>query len=85
MLFGLKNLPATFSCLIHHVFNHIPPDCLVLYMNDFYVISRTFPEHLERLQEVFTTLRKYNLKMKARKRKFETAEAFFLGVRITRD
>ena len=85
MPFGLNNSPATFSRLMRQVFNHIPPDRLVLYMDDLCVISKTFPEHLERLQEVFTTLRKHNLKIRATKCKFATAEATFLGLLITRD
>lgn len=85
MPFGLKNSPATFTRLMHLVFNHIPPDRLVLYMDDLCVVSQTFQEHLERLQEVFATLRKHNLKIKAAKCRFATSEASFLGHRITRD
>lgn len=85
MPFGLKNAPATFSRLMRQVFNHIPPDRLVLYMDDLCVISFTFEEHLKGLREVFAALRQHNLKIKASKCSFGMPEASFLGHRITRD
>ena len=67
------------------LFNHIPSHRLALYMDDLCVISKTFSEHLENLQETFDATRKHGLLIKAVKCSFAMSEVTFLGHKITRD
>ena len=63
---GLKNSPATWCRLMQKVFNTIPTERLILYMDDICFVSNSFEHHLRRLQEVFDCLRQHGLKIKAK-------------------
>ena len=51
-------------------------------MDDLCVISKTFSENLENLQETFDALRKNGLRIKAAKCSFAMSEVTFLGHKI---
>ena len=85
MCYGLKGAVPTFCHLMHKIFNHIPSHCLALYMDDLCVISKTYSEHLESLQETFDALRKHGFHIKAVKCSFAMSEGTFLGHKITRN
>ena len=61
----------------------IPQDRLVLYMNDFCVVSKAFDEHRERLQAGFDSLRQHDLSVKARKCYLAMDEVTLFEHRIT--
>ena len=65
--FRLKGAPATFCRMMASVFCHMTPLQLVLYMDDLCAISVTFDEHLERLEDIFKTLLRHDLRIKAKK------------------
>lgn len=67
MPMGLKNSPATFQRLMFIVFGDMNIEKLLIYLDDLIVFSKTFDEHLERLQQVFDRLRKHGLKLKPSK------------------
>ena len=56
MLFGLKNVGATYQLLVNKIFkNQI--DCNIeVYVNDMLVKSRATPDHIADLQEIFDIL-----------------------------
>ena len=81
---GLKNSPATWCRLMQKVFNTIPTDRLILYMNDICVVSNSFEDHLQRLQEVFDCLRKHGLKIRAKKCHSAKDEVIWLGHKVSR-
>ena len=66
------------------VFNTITTDRLVLYMDDICVVSNSFEDHLQRLQEVFDCLRKHGLKIKAKKCHLAKDEVIWLGHKVSR-
>lgn len=82
MPYGLKGSPATFSRLMQRVLGHIPPNRLVLYMDDICIVSKTFDEHLVNLQEVFDALQRHGLRIKAKKCALAMQEVTFLGHKV---
>ena len=67
MPFGLTNAPATFQRLMERVLAHMNwKDCLV-YIDDVLIWSKTFQEHLEKLQSVFRAFEKAGLRIKTKK------------------
>ena len=81
---GLKNSPATWCHLMQKVFNTIPTERLILYMDDICVVSNSFEDHLRHLQEVFDCLRQHGLKIKAKKCHLAKDEVVWLGHKVSR-
>ncbi|KAL7882920.1 hypothetical protein SRHO_G00005780 [Serrasalmus rhombeus] len=67
MPFGLQNAASTFQRLMTCCFGDLNFESLLIYLDDIIVFSKTFEEHLERLQMVFNRLRTYGLKLKPQK------------------
>ena len=59
--------------------------CVLVYLDDINVFSRTFLDHLNHLEEVFKRLRHSGLKLKARKCQFFKDNLEFLGFRVSRE
>ena len=87
MAFGLKNAPAVFHHLMQRVlmgFNPDQgPDFVSVYLDDILVLSETFEEHLEHLQQVIERLTVAGLKLKPSKCHFICQEVEYLGHLIT--
>ena len=82
---GLKGSSITFSRLMHKVLGHIPPSRLTLHMDDIYIISKTFEEHLTNLREVFDAISAHGLRIKARKCLLAMKEVTFLRHKLNRN
>lgn len=82
MPFGLVNAPATFSRVMRSVFRGVP--CVVNFIDDILIHTRSWEHHLEVLEEVLRLLSKANLKAKPSKcfLGFETIE--FLGHQVSK-
>ena len=79
MPFGLCNAPATFQRAMQTVLAGLEwRDCFV-YIDDILVVSRTFEEHIQHLEQVFGRLRKANLRLKPKKCSFLCKEVSYLG------
>ena len=74
MPFGLTNAPATFQWLMECIL--AGEQCLI---DDIIVFSASFPEHLERLTNVFLKLQDAGLKLKTEKCKFVQKAVKYLG------
>lgn len=61
------------------VFSDILYTQLLVYFDDLIIHSNGFPEHLERLRNVFAGLQFYNLKVKPRKCRFAAERTQYLG------
>lgn len=85
MPFGLKNAPSTFQRVMDNILMGIQNEKCAVYMDDIIIYSSTIHEHISRLREVFTRLRKANLKIQPDKCEFLRKEVAYLGHLITKD
>ena len=77
MPFGLKNSPAEFCRIMHHLL--IDLDYVSIYLDDITIHSKTFEEHLNHIQVVLDRLKKANLKLNPEKCEFGCHEVSLLG------
>ncbi len=68
--FGLCNSPATFQRLMEECLGDLHLSICCIYIDDLIIYSRTFEEHIERLETVFQRLRECNLKLAPEKCSF---------------
>ena len=59
MPFGLKNAGATYQRLVNQMFNKQIGRNMEVYVDDMLAKSKEAKTHLEDLQEMFNTLRRY--------------------------
>ncbi len=79
MPFGLTNAPATFQRLMESCMGDLYLTTCLLYLDDIVVYSRTYEEHLGRLEAVFQRLQDAGLKLKPGKCKFFQKSIRYLG------
>ena len=82
MHFGLTNGPATFQTLMHRVLQQFLGKCVVVFIDDVLIFSQTREQHLEHLEQVFSTLRRSSLYCKPSKCVFMGTSITFLGHRF---
>ena len=82
--FGLSNAPAMFQRLMDLVLSGLTWDICLAFLDDVIIMSRTFQEHIERLQIVFDRIRNAGLKLNPSKCKLFQESVKFLGSIITR-
>ena len=79
MPFGLCNAPATFQRLMEKVLSGLQWEIAVLYIDDIVVFGNTVEQHLDRLESIFSRLRKAGLKLKPSKCSLLKRKVEFLG------
>ncbi|KAJ9524896.1 hypothetical protein QJQ45_002965 [Haematococcus lacustris] len=77
--FGLCNAPATFQRLMNDVLHDLLDDCVLVYLDDILIFSRTPQEHSAHLRRVLDLLRKHKLYAKLSKCEFGMDQTTFLG------
>ena len=83
MLFGLKNASATYQRLMNKMFAHQIGKNVQVYVDDMLVKSLRENNHLDDLQEMFDTLRSYNMKLNPSKCVFGVTTEKFLGFMVS--
>ncbi|XP_022875765.1 uncharacterized protein K02A2.6-like [Olea europaea var. sylvestris] len=83
MPLGLKNAGATYQRLTNKVFADLIGKTIEAYVDDMVVKSKQVDDHITDLEKVFSTLRKYNMKLNPTKCAFGVASGKFLGFMIT--
>ena len=83
MPFGLTNAPATFQALMNNILGDLVNDCVVVYLDDILIYSRTKSDHVNHVREVLRRLRANNLYAKGSKCEFHATEVTFLGYVLT--
>ncbi len=83
MPFGLCNATSTFQRCMELIMRGLQWYILLIYLDDIIVHARTFREHLDRLDIVFTRLHEAGIKLKASKCVLFQREVAFLGHLIT--
>ena len=63
MLFGLKNVGATYQRLVTKMFRPLLGKTMEVYINDMLVKSKEHSDHAAHLQEAFELLRAYGMKL----------------------
>ena len=76
--FGLSQAPAYFQLLIDKVLMGCS-SFVMGYLDDIIIFSKSEGEHLQHLEEIFTRLRKFGLKMKCKKHSFCKKHIQYLG------
>ncbi|KAL8091760.1 hypothetical protein AgCh_034135 [Apium graveolens] len=79
MSFGLTNAPAAFMDLMNRVFKKYLDICVIVFIDDILIYSKTEQEHTEHLRIVLEILRNEKLYAKFSKCEFWLKEVQFLG------
>jgi hypothetical protein len=85
LCFGLTNAPATFQRVMNQVFAPYIGKCVLVYLDDILIMSRTLEEHAQHLRMVLTELRKHKFYAKLSKCEFAREQLKFLGHIISGD
>ncbi|KAL0420855.1 UNVERIFIED_CONTAM: Retrovirus-related Pol polyprotein from transposon [Sesamum latifolium] len=83
MLFGLKNAGATYQRLVNKIFRPPIERNVEVYLDDMLVKSKEARSHVIDLEETFSILRKYRLKLNLGKCAFGVQGGHFLGFMVT--
>ena len=79
MPFGLTNAPATFQTLMNDIFRDLLDVCVIVYLDDILVYSKSKEEHEQHLQQVLQRLKDNQLYAKLSKCTFFTNSIEYLG------
>lgn len=85
MPFGLCNAPATFERLMETVLKGLSFEACLVYLDDIFIVGKTFEDHLHNLRKVFKKLREANLKLSPSKCNLFRHEVRYLGHIISRE
>ena len=83
MSFKLKNAGVTYQRLMNKMFAHQIGRNVQVYVDDMLVKSLRENNHLDDLQEMFDTLRSYNMKLNPSKCVFRVTTGKFLGFMVS--
>ena len=83
--FGLTNAPATFQAVMNDIFRPLIHKCVLVYLDDILVYSKTMEEHAEHLRQVLQILRDQDFYAKLSKCSFAQSELEFLGHILGKD
>ena len=79
MAFGLTNAPASFQRLMERCMGDLNLKECLIYLDDIIIFSKTFDEHIKRLEDCFERLKQHSLKLKGSKCEFLQKEVQYLG------
>ena len=79
MPFGLSNSPATYQRLMEECLGDLHLSICFIFLDDLIIFSRTYEEHMERLQLVFDRLRATGLKLSPKKCNFLMERVKYVG------
>ena len=82
--FGLKNIGATYQRLINKIFKEQIDHNMEVYVDDMLVKSKPSMNHIADLEETFSALRKYKMKLNPVKCAFGVASEKFLGFMVSK-
>ena len=85
MPFGLTNAPAAFMELMNRIFQEYLDKCVIVFIDDILVYSKTEEEHKEHLRVVLEVLRRQKLYAKFKKCEFWLEKVAFLGHVVSKE
>jgi hypothetical protein len=83
MPFGLCNAPATFQRMMNDILRDFLHKCMIVYLDDVCIYSRTLEEHLEHLRLVLHRFKEEGLKLRLKKCFFGLQEMEYLGYTVS--
>ena len=83
MPMGLSNAPATFQRAMTNIFANMVYHGVMVFIDDILVYSKTWKEHMEKLEEVLRRMKENNLQAKVAKCHFAQPQTQYLGYVIT--
>ncbi|MBW0582599.1 hypothetical protein O181_122314 [Austropuccinia psidii MF-1] len=80
MPFGIKNAPSHFQRMMNEIFPQEPSEgWLIIYIDEIFVCSKTWEEHIYRLSRVLRKIQSVNMKISLKKCHFGFKELKALG------
>ncbi|CAI5479781.1 unnamed protein product [Closterium sp. Yama58-4] len=79
MPFGLCNASTTFQAEMNHILRPVLDKCVVVYLDDILIYSKTMKEHMEHLRKVFEILRENKFYVKLSNSDFALEKVQFFG------
>lgn len=79
MPYGVIGGPTTFQYEMNTVLAPVLRKCVVVFIDDILIYSKSWVEHLQHIKEVFTLLLKHQFKVKLSKCSFAKKELAYLG------
>jgi len=83
MPFGLRNAPLSFARLMSLVMSGLVGNDVLIYLNDFLVVSKDVAEHEVKLWKIFSRLSEAGLTINPQKCRFFASSLEFLGHTVT--
>lgn len=82
---GLKTSPGVFQSSMDRILGELKWRCVMCYVDDLIIFSKTFEEHLKHISEVLTRLENAGMYIKMSKCAFGVESIEFLGHIVTRE
>ena len=79
MPFGLKSAPTTLQEALNPTFHHLIGNCVLVFVDDILIYSKTLQEHKEHLSIVLQLLKEHQLFAKMSKCVFAVQQVEYLG------
>jgi len=79
MPFGLSNAPATYQRLMERCLDGLHLKICLIYLDDLIIFSKTYEEHVNRLEQVFRRLQECGLKLAPKKCKLFKRKVKYVG------
>ena len=81
--YGLCNAGASYQRMMDVTLSGLPPDQALAFMDDTAIYSKTFEEHLDNIESVFTRLRQSGVTLRLAKCVFASPQVDFLGYELS--
>jgi len=85
MPFGLTNAPSTFMRTMNNCFRDMLDECVVVFLDDILIYSKSYDEHVEHIRKVLQRLRQHQFYAKLKKCEFFKRSVTFLGHDISEE
>ena len=79
MPYGLTGAPATFQAIMNHILAPLLRKCVVVFIDDILIDSKTYAEHILHVKQVFQLLQQHQFKVKLSKCSFAQQQLYYLG------
>lgn len=79
MPYGLTGAPTTFQAVMNHVLAPLLIKCVVVFIDDILIYSKSYSEHIKHIHQVFQLLQDSQFKVKLSKCSFAQQHLYYLG------